>query len=175
MILKKKTVFILGAGASSDYGYPTGLELKRQILQIGDSKTLQYDFEDLDEFDDFGSDSSSGTLGDLLNSHEDPISRLTSVFKKSGQPTIDEFLRTHKALINVGKFLITYVLLNSEVEERLIEDKWLQLIWSRLIRGKSSLNDLNPDIAFVTFNYDTSLEYIFSEMAMNAYQDSTEV
>jgi hypothetical protein len=33
-MIKNKTVFVLGAGASKPYGYPTGEELFKEVLRL---------------------------------------------------------------------------------------------------------------------------------------------
>jgi hypothetical protein len=115
-------------------------------------------------------------INSLLNDqflNIDPFSNLAETLRKSGQFTIDEFLNTHKSLIPFGKLMITYILLRTEREEFLLKDEWCQLIWSRLAKGKLSPKEINPDIGFITFNYDTSLEYIFSENLINTFPEAT--
>jgi hypothetical protein len=36
-VITQPTVLVLGAGASADYGYPTGQELKNQVIELLDS------------------------------------------------------------------------------------------------------------------------------------------
>lgn len=174
---QKKTVFVIGAGASAQYGYPTGSRLKSEIIELGIDENLHLAFTSSTQFRDLD----TGIDDDLAPSHSELYSRtnpffnLAETLKRSGQFSIDEFLRTHQSLLDVGKFTIAYVLLKNELEENLIKDEWCQLIWSHLAKGKRFPNEIEPDIAFITFNYDTSLEYIFSEALTNTFPESKKI
>jgi hypothetical protein len=157
----KKTVFVVGAGASLPYGYPLGDDLVEMIIQkcqcfiknIGAGERLpQYK-----------------QLLDLIILHE-PFS-------------IDSFLAHHcnPELQQLGKELIVECILECENikqlekgkqvkkfkpnnfynDEDFISANWYRFLTNALMTNRESLEDENKELPFriITFNYDVSLEY----------------
>jgi hypothetical protein len=174
VILKKKTVFVLGAGASAPYGYPIGKVLRDKIIELGGDGRLHAAFTSSTDFINLETGIDKDLSPDFSDrfSKTNPFFNLAETFTRSAQLTIDEFLRTHKSITDLGKFMIAYVLLSSESVRSLMTVSWCQLIWDRLVRGKNSPEEVSPNIAFVTFNYDTSLEYIFSEAIKHTFMNA---
>jgi hypothetical protein len=173
MIGEKKTVFVLGAGASVPYGYPSGRDLKNEVIKLRDDSNLWSAFDLTDDFDRFDDVVSNIPLSEVNHlTRDNPFFYLADSLNKSGKFTIDEFLRTNTHLLEIGKFSIAHVLIRNEVEGSLIRDEWCQLLWNRISKGKSDPYEVRPNIAFVTFNYDTSLEYIFSQAILNTFPNA---
>jgi hypothetical protein len=152
-MITKKTVFILGAGASVAYGYPTGFELREEIRkflanfpenercpkdQIGHLnffKELGYEPKDLKKFEQ-----------SLL---------------RSGTYSIDKFLEQRDDCVELGKILIAYILKRKELPSMLFtnlkERNWYAELFNRL---DSNIDNINThQLSFITFNYDRSLEF----------------
>ena len=151
----KKFVFVLGAGASKDYGYPTGSELIELITEFNND---------------------AGFLNAMNNvgiSKKD-IGIFVDTLKKSGLNSIDAFLAravdsSGKQPIDfekIGRASITYAILYSEKASKgndlpfRFNDNWYRHLFSFLNDDYSALTD--GRIRFLTFNYDLSLEYFIA-------------
>jgi hypothetical protein len=124
-----KTVFILGAGASWHYGYPTGEELVKKViakartaaahfslvLNNADSGalTIRPNYITRNSPDAVPADGLTGMKaewGNAINECNDLITRLTTV----DPLVIDYFLGQNPHLGDIGKFFIAWVMLEYE-------------------------------------------------------------
>jgi hypothetical protein len=180
-VIKKKTVFVLGAGASWHYGYPTGEGLIEQVVLMAKRIAADCDarlasrtaFGLVPDYVQQRVDGSKGSGGIVegwtvvRNECNLLISRLQAV-----RPlVIDYFLAWNKSLQSIGRLLITAVILECEArwlehgenlnrppDEQRTED-WYRFVVHKLVYGCVESSDLfNNEVRFVTFNYDTSLE-----------------
>lgn len=151
--MAEKIVFVLGAGASVPYGYPTGAGLKTLIVSsLGRPDVRAYLI-------------GAGYREDLINQFE-------ASFVKSGVFSIDAFLEHNPKFISLGKLLIARSLLlfeNPDILKREIKDDWIRLIHN--IVNYSSASMFEHDISFITFNYDRSLEFVLHESIKNKFGD----
>lgn len=137
-----KYLFILGAGASKPYGYPTGDELKWKIInELSNCNGLT--FEALKE--------------DFLDGR---IKEFASSFRASKLNSIDAFLRMNHDFESIGKLAIAVNILQAQTSSNLdpANQDWFGYLYNRLI-GTEEERLNNPDISFITFNYDHSLEH----------------
>jgi hypothetical protein len=170
-MIETNTVFIIGAGASVPYGYPTGKELRRiickdvgKIIKAHISRNQGTQFED--ELQDFSQ---------LLNEMKD-------AFFRSGTPSIDMFLSRSSSYAEVGKSAIVASILDAESssvfhEETVIpEQDWYSYLYHRMsneLTGKDDCKRFGENkVAFITFNYDRSLEHFLSECLRYSFIDS---
>ncbi len=152
MMNNKKFVFVLGAGASKDFGYPTGAELIKTIVGYKhDSLFIKF----MEGYGISGRD--IGIFSDRL--------------EESGLNSIDAFLarvlaREEKQPIDfekIGRAGITYAILSAEKasnRQRLVfnfDDNWHRHIFNFLDDDYKVLH--NGRVRFITFNYDLALEY----------------
>jgi len=162
-MIKQKTVFILGAGASKPYGYPTGEELKKYICNdiIHDS----VDFFRYDRYSPY-----------ITKSNE-----LIQNFTKSTNKSIDLFLTRNPQFEKLGKFFIAFSIMKSELESKSpdqidnVEDWFSELfdrITDELTEPNSVNNFLNNNFSFITFNYDRSLEHFLFQALTNSYTNT---
>jgi len=148
----KKFVFVLGAGASKDFGYPTGAELIKTIVGYKhDSFFIKF----MEGYGISGGDIgifSDSLEGSGLNSIDAFLSRVLA--RKEKQPVDFE---------KIGRASITYAILFAEKasnRQRLVfnfDDNWYRHIFNFLNDGYEVLH--NGRVRFITFNYDLSLEY----------------
>jgi len=146
--MSTKTVFILGAGASIPYGFPSGQELVKSII-----KSLY---------------TIRSQSGDVFN-HPLPrillgvypaqfIIEFRDDLKGSQSLSIDAFLNSRKKYRDIGKMCIAYHLLQKEAEclkdDKLTGD-WYQHFWSKIY----PFDPGRYSFSFYTFNYDRSLRY----------------
>jgi hypothetical protein len=194
-MFKRPTVFILGAGASWHYGYPTGEVLITKVIEK--AKLAREIFKQTSETK---MDVSLQIIPKIVESHEvsqqdthprshaqweaawkecdDLIERLQLV----NPLVIDYFLGWNPELSAIGRMMIAWVIL--ECEERYFREKynfnrngrpsidkddWYRFILSKLVSGYiNPSNLLENKIDFITFNYDTSLErYLYR--GLNSY------
>ncbi|MDD5081437.1 MAG: hypothetical protein PHC58_05560 [Candidatus Omnitrophica bacterium] len=177
----KKTI-ILGAGASMDFGFPTGLQLCEAIHSCWNSPSMKYISFLLTSF---------ARSGNKFNHIVDPktevandIKRLSKRFYYSGAGSIDEFLsRDLKPFqVSFGKMTILNLILEKEresittISEKKIfrwGENWLRILFGKEFRFKSEKElmgklDSNP-VRFITFNYDRTLEHFIFNALMNYY------
>lgn len=148
-MLTRKTVLVLGAGASAGYGFPVGEGLKRLILRMNP-----------------GSREVSGIF-DAARLRE-----FIRCFDESQRDSIDAFLAHRGEFSDIGKKAISYVLLGyeqgipraREIGEKRVLDDWYRLFFNRIT--KVAWDDLDFSlISIVNFNYDRSLEcYLISAL-----------
>lgn len=152
------TLFILGAGASKPYGYPTGDELRRDIVRkfVGDLSQLR------------GVNPPSSLQAETA---EEKSKRFVENFSRSNLKSIDKYLALNSNDSYIGKIAITNSILKSERSSHFGEnvkdptEDWYSYIFNRMTNNFSKPEDYKHfcenKVAFITFNYDRSLEYFF--------------
>ncbi len=155
-MINKKTVLILGAGASVDLGYPTGTGL---IELIHSHRTTPF--------------KNSNDPNEPSYYLEENFEDFYNVFSKVPILNIDSYLRDNPRHETSGKQLIVYALLLNEnpIEARMESfiklrqtSSWLLYLYNAIIRGCYNdgevLKSLS-NIQIITFNYDVSVEAFF--------------
>ena len=141
-MIEVPTVLLLGAGASRDYGYPTGPELRDRILKgLDDPDSMMHK-----QLESVGYD------GDRARTF-----RLA--FGRHQLPTIDQFLEEHPEFGPIGTVAIACALFPDEEIgrlERRPQMKWYDYLWDELRQDIKKFDD--NELTIVTFNYDRSLE-----------------
>ena len=191
-MIDKKTVFILGAGASCPYGYPSGARLRKSICL--DQEFMQ------------------NYIGYLSKNKVDQtavirreVQQFKDAFTKSSIKSIDIFMANNPKLAPIGKYIIAFEVFSAEQKSRFREearlwqelsknppeswtktdcilrredfqgDDWYSYLYNRLIEGlvgKEALPDFSDGkIAFITFNYDRSLEHFLHESLYNSFME----
>lgn len=182
-MLRKKTVFIIGAGASHEFDLPVGVELAKKI-----SEKLNVKF--------------SNAYADRRSSHEsgdhdlfESIRRAApqgegGEYQKAGwriynavilASSIDDFLHAHRhdeRMVSCGKAAIIKCILEAERDSKLhfsirnsestirfgeCADTWLVKLMRLLVRNRSHADRAKffEQSAFVIFNYDRCVEHFF--------------
>ncbi len=155
-------VLVLGAGASLDYGYPTGSELRQKILDIDRSTAkragiIRERFEERD-------------MRSLVAFQES--------FRTSQMYSVDAFLGRRPKFSEMGKWCIAAVLLACENSDKLFSEKdkkdhWYQYLLNRLVT-KDWVDLTFNDLSIVSFNYDRSLEHFLYVALQSAYGKSAD-
>lgn len=142
-MIEKKTVFILGAGASHPYDYPLGYDLTVSI--IDGLEAGQAMFETLAQ-----ADFSRAQMRSFQHA-----------FRRSGKYSIDSFLQHRKDLSEIGRAAIAYQIMSKEDPARLYaaprDRDWYRHLVSRMDAPASQFE--KNAVSFITFNYDRSLQY----------------
>ncbi len=167
-MIDNKTVFVLGAGASCPYGYPSGKELRSTIIS---SFWSQYE-------------SYINKHPKLQPSHDDILNKareFMDIFEKSTTESIDLFLARNNEFEIMGKTAIILSIFAREhgsgFREQMATDKrkqdWYSYIFRRLTDDLVEKNDYSRfcenNVSFITFNYDRSLEHLLYESIVNSF------
>lgn len=140
--MPQSTTLFLGAGASFDYGFPVGKELRRQIVSTNLAELVALD-----------PNSDIGRTRSFLQE-----------FKRSQRYSIDSFLARRPEFNEIGKIAIARVIVAAETQRRdaMFDthegDNWYQYLVNML--AIDEWHNFDPSrLSIVTFNYDRSLEY----------------
>lgn len=159
-MIQKETVLVLGAGASLDFGYPLGDQLR---LEIWDSLARH----------------PRSSLYDCLRRCGFDDACLASFVEELGRAqtgSVDEFLGQRPEFQDVGKCAMAASLIRREQEAGLLHPNartsWYGMLLDELRRSRESFGCSR--LSIVTFNYDRALEhYLFS--AIRSYYNIPEV
>lgn len=164
-MITEPTLFILGAGASKPYNYPTGYELKKDIAVTFHNRY----------FEVIGVNNSSKQEIQSLKTHiDDFINRL----RNSTSPSIDLWLARNPDYLSIGKKAIALHMLKDEKSSGFIYDSvdqesdWYTYLLQRMTEtftGKNAIEIGKNNISFITFNYDRSLEYFMYTSLKNDF------
>jgi hypothetical protein len=150
------TVFVLGAGASYPYGFPSGRGLKRALESSGDLFNVSADWHR-------GSENLPATDSLYPQSTLDDFSAL---LRKSPM-SVDFFLNKHPDYEHIGKTAIASVILAQEklqasgtipTKDR-VQDQWYSIVLEQMLANANANNYRDNRVTFVTFNYDRSLDF----------------
>lgn len=190
----KKTVFIIGAGASREAGLPVGSELKKEI-----AKVLDIRFEDLSRMVS-GDNYIFQAFGAKVSNDPDPNASLRSLQQagwriRDAMPqaiSIDNFIDTHsenKHIELCGKLAIVRTILEAEAKSTLIIEKkqgkgqlrferlaetWLSRFFQQLSENckPADLKNRLKSVALIIFNYDRCIEHYLYYAFQNYYSMS---
>lgn len=195
-MINKRTVFVLGAGASCPYGYPSGSELRRLILYNAGSNMGGL----LDSYRNFKSKDLDTSK---KNTKLQQIKQFIETFKGAVK-SIDVFIANNPKFAPVGKYIIAFEIFRAEQESRFREeiqpakehlenhdsrkyvlgragfqgDDWYSYLFKRItdgLVGRDALPDFSKgNLSFITFNYDRSLEYFFYDSLRSLYSEVPE-
>ena len=145
-MIARKTVLILGAGASIPLGFPSGRQLLTSVVDGLRKPTAQL-------------------FQLLVACGFDPtnIMLFRDALAKSGRPSVDVFLEYRSEFLSLGKTAIAAILTPYEIEANLYtaERNWYEYLFRHL--GPSRKDLAQGNLSVVTFNYDRSFEHYLFE------------
>jgi len=185
-MLRQKTVFVIGAGASSEFDLPVGTKLAQQISEKLDIR-----------FDNW-KNTATGDL-DLFEAVRRNANGDAGQFQQSGwlirdgivlASSIDDFLDVHRhdeKVVRMGKMAIAKCIVEAERSSKLhytlkhtndtidfaaCTDTWLVKLMRLLARGVSydDRAKIFDKCAFVVFNYDRCIEHFFGHALSRFYK-----
>ncbi|WP_289296780.1 hypothetical protein [uncultured Reyranella sp.] len=176
LMLRDQTLFVVGAGASAEYQFPVGDQLKDDIARV------------LSRFPDETSAAVGQMAGAVAEYHHKMRGTCGPLGTKARSiaaalvhaPSIDQFVENHRHDPDVailGKLAIAACLLDKEKSSPLFVDhrkssvidfqsvrhKWLGKLFQIIIDGQTleTLDTFFDHAAFVIFNYDRCVEHYF--------------
>lgn len=171
MIEKRKYVFIIGAGASIPFGFPSGQGLYDLVR---------------DNIVEFSKQYARVTL---KSARLDPIGVMdqarafAKALKETNGVSVDKFININPKFDHIGRLAIAAAILRCEnqsivpISSNLGEDNWYGYLYGKLIEGLDTAQELlkfgDNNISFITFNYDRSLEHYLSENLFGLLASST--
>ena len=192
-MLRANTVFVVGAGASTDVRFPTSDQLKttirnkiptglgRDMLPNGERKIWQaYKWHAAPD----------GTQGVDISSYLAAGAQIASAMPQVS--SIDLYIdnrRENKFIEICGKVAITNFILEAERKSRLyidlrdantqfdfnkIEQTWYAKLWKLLVVGieTKTVDQIFKNVSFVVFNYDRCIEHYLFRALQNHYRTS---
>lgn len=155
------TVFVLGAGASSHLGYPTGLALVERIVRGLQSSTPDSSF-----------------LRECGYSNDD-IRQFSDELASSSKGSVDAFLEHRTEFLEIGKLAIAKALTADEYQGKLVDVKQRHRNWYCYLYEKMNapFDQFSQNkIGVITFNYDRSLEqFLFTALRSSYGKTDNEV
>jgi hypothetical protein len=153
-MIKKRTVFLLGAGANVPYRFETGGELLQRLRGIDPQAVM-------------------GNAGEQITRAD--ASAFRAAVLDNMLPSIDAMLEHRTDLVKVGKRVMATLLYQAEsgAGPRSFDEDWMALIFESMASDAPTLQAFaqNP-VSFVTFNYDRYLEYRFVRGLVARYRSS---
>jgi hypothetical protein len=160
-LINKKTLLILGAGASMPYGLPSGEELWRRLCAMERDQQPEHVIQ----------------LFEACNFTVADLQEFARTFRRSGVKSIDIFLAHRVEFDPIGKLAIAYEIARcenaQEVHHTGNKDDWYSHLWHRRRTNVDVVAAIvNNRLRIVTFNYDRSLEYFLFQAIKNTYNTS---
>ena len=138
---RRRTVLVLGAGASLPVGFPLGRELALRASTI---------------------DRGMAELLERAGAPSDQIQEFPNVLRKAAPSSIDALLEHRTEFIPIGKLLIALHLIPYEHPDTLFSSdhprSWYNYLYGLIASGPAKDLFKNDQLSVITFNYDRSLE-----------------
>jgi len=174
-VITEDTVFILGAGASAPYGYPTGYELRRLIIEEFPKRAAHDEFV------------KRGPLGNdkiWMERVKEEITydaeNLSEIFEKSRTSSIDLFLSRRRQFYEIGRRAIAQIIFEKEKNSKFeyemddVSQDWYKYLYRRmtetLVDPESYMGFADNNVTFITFNYDRSLEHFLYDALIHSFE-----
>lgn len=144
-MISAPTVLVLGAGASVPYGFPTGVQLRTNMIRRNPA-----------------SEPSIVEVLNQLNFNRKTALRFHKELARCGLKSVDQLLEQREDLRQIGKTLIAIELVQCESDSRLFAagQDWYRYLYAYLTDGLKEWSDIGRNkLTVVTYNYDRSLEY----------------
>lgn len=153
-MIKAPIVFVLGAGASSCYGFPLGQKLCEIVIDgLQRNKPMREELMNTTRFPD----------------HEIDAFRRELLY--SAQNSIDAFLENRPEYLAIGKSAMAIILMRYEHHDILwqfSDNNWMRYLFDKM-RATTLQAFSENQVAFVTFNFDRSLEYFLFNSLRNTF------
>jgi hypothetical protein len=159
-MIQPKTVFVLGAGASIDYGMPKTSDICHSVRALD----LQGD--------------RAAELFYVTNCGVQALAKFKRQFEASPYRSVDAFLEKRPDEPEtqlVGKALIASAFMTRQIGHRPAEkNDWIRMVILKMLDGAPAWPQFqNNRVTFVTFNFDSVVEEVFTQSLPYSYPDVT--
>ncbi|MCH7575958.1 MAG: hypothetical protein IIA59_12675 [Candidatus Marinimicrobia bacterium] len=175
------TLFILGAGASAPYGYPTSFGLWEFIVgNYPNDSHIPPGYQH--PFKHFYSTYLNGRIE--IAADREPLIEKLELFHETffhADPSIDRFISRNKKFEKLGKKAILTMLFHAEQFSALPEtmanreSDWIIYLMQKMTTKIVVQDDFSRfkenDVSFITFNYDRSLEHLSYNFLSNSFSE----
>lgn len=180
-MFEEETVFILGAGASWHYGYPTGAELIEEVKRMARSMCLAWRKFNIDDYryrPEYFSSMKNLSMEEARQKFVEQCEDLYRRLIEANPVSIDSFLNKNKGVNEIGRIVISYIILSREQKSFDSEEldgsgykklpgddlkregkDWQRYFLEAITNGCDEATDLSKNnVNVITFNYDVSFE-----------------
>jgi len=163
-MIEEKTVFVLGAGLSLDYGFPTGYNLRNKITNLLNWNNAVTPIPERIK------------ILKGMGFSEEEIEMVRGQLEDGGFDTIDEFLlaRKNERLRQLGKIGIAMALIEYENPNKFkhlsADTCFYRYLFKKMVENTTIENFAENSVSFVTYNYDRSLEFFLWNTLFNRYE-----
>ncbi|MDP1643750.1 MAG: hypothetical protein Q8L59_16380 [Phenylobacterium sp.] len=189
--MKRSTCFVIGAGASAEFGFPLGVGLKDRVRNTLVCLNSVAFLNNTDRF---------GRAVNALQEKPDQIMEAASIIRGAilHSASVDDFLydfRENRLVVRLCRMAIAECILNAEaasypmcelkssnVDERVngyasLSETWLGFLFQKIKRGHqpSEIRHALSSVSFVIFNYDRCVEHFLVASVRDAFGVSQEV
>ncbi|NQU28149.1 MAG: hypothetical protein HQ528_07675 [Candidatus Marinimicrobia bacterium] len=190
---KVNTIIVLGAGASKDIKFPTGVELLNAIAALYNNKIFLGNIKRIlwnNQQKLFDNNLTDYLPSEILNKlHQGVIEYWTEdSFDISGwtdklfsTESIDDFLYYRKEYSILAKLGAIAAISNNEIEDYfkpnehgIITRTWYNDLWELIRYNCKNLSDIKQKLAnliIINFNYDRSFDYFLSSSIYNLFEN----
>jgi hypothetical protein len=163
-VIKTPTTFIIGAGASKDYGYPLGMDMLSHVRNLTPDNHI---YQALHE---------RGTSRAKL----DQLNEFVPSTRRYRGDSIDSFLEDQPRFADIGHRAIALIIrehaqrVSADRQGRPLRDEldWIGYLARQMRRGAKGKDGFCANtVRFVTFNFDTVLEEELSAAMSGFYAD----
>ena len=177
-MLDKKSVLILGAGASAGYGYPTGPNLRQEIIKLLGSQGSELKYTRMDPRNPKVKLSNGDEeIAFLIRNCGFAFKQLEDFYNdllRSPRTSIDSFLQFQPKHLKLGKTLIALTILRRESASELWKFErqadWYGHLFNVLAPTWEAFQENSLDV--ITYNYDRSFEFYFLEGLQRTFDKS---
>lgn len=151
-MISQPTVFVVGAGASQPYNFPSGINLALEVIQLTKCEP------------------SVSRLSAITGMPTKAFREFGRALSESGKNSVDAFLEHRPDFVTVGKVAIAQVLIGREFTDVLFttnSGQWLRYLYERM-NAPFDVFGANR-VSFVTFNYDRNIEHFLHTALCNTY------
>lgn len=156
-MVTKQTVLILGAGASAYFKFPTGADLRTNVIR---NLTNEENAEFIQMERELGHDKAD-------------IKHFASTLFQTPTDSVDAFLELRRDFEGIGKEAIAQALIPCEIWNYLFhgtaQENWYKYLFGQL-RTPRVEQIADNKIIFLTYNYDRSLEHFLFTSIANLYK-----
>jgi len=163
----QSVVFVLGAGASCPYGFPSGRELREQIINRHVTDCQSYL-------------SATNRENPRIPEYLETARQFVDAFRRATTKSVDLFLARNPEFSKEGRRAIAFRILAAEHASSFREETkkksedwytWLfEQMTDKLVKKGDYSRFSENDVAIITFNYDRSLEHFLYDSLSNSFK-----